>query len=434
MKKQYLLTGSALFLASVILAYRPLNNWIYSQWLISYEFQFLKRGLAGELFRIAGVSPTYGLVYVLSAIILCLTIITLLYLSMHVLSAVSSVNSRTAEVDESKRAVSEGSGLANYTSGDQKTTSVKSSSAELKSGYRENIRAMMLGAPAGILLYVLAFLTHTGTVQHLIRFQGRFEHIQLLLVIFAAYFVLRHADKRFVVTLVVFNVSVICLLLHEAYFFFYLPLLFSLWIWSDYGKPIWVATRGLIFLVLTAITWAISTFGLMDPSSYGEFIQHYQQLYGDRADPASLIVAFRDFNMNVEYTAYWVFQPGMLVHSLVYSLVIAPTTLLLYRVFSSAKAWHNWKMGVLVLSCFAPLGLLPLGFDVFRWFSLSILNLFLISYVLLLYVPNLRGQILACLESQKPLMILVIGLSLLMGPTGAPNSFSWVTMLVEMFW
>lgn len=369
---------------------RPLEDWIFSQWLFTYEFQFLKRGLIGEIFRQTHITITYGKVFIAGFLILSTLLVML---SAYFLSVLIDTKWR----DSLKQEWSVG----------------------------------------GILFFLFAFF-HSATLQHLVRHIGRFEHLQLVMVL--GFFFLLHRFyrrtgnsrvsvliKHVLTAFVLLVVAIVSILIHEAFLFFYLPLMFGIWV-LVYPRGIGLnLTRIVLFGLLLLFTWLVSTHGLLPIPDYEWFIGLMQERYGSRADPASLVVAFRDFGTNVEYTSYWIFQKWTYVHIVIFTLVLSPTfwfmKKLVERDFRSLSSDSKARLRLFVfLTCLSPFGLIPLGFDYFRWFSLAFLNVFiLITWKM--YDSDYKSYIFGLFWRHRLVVVTIIILSLIYGPVGAPSSF-----------
>ncbi len=386
----YLLAILAIGLSVFIHAARPPDDWVFSQWLITYEWQFLKRGLMGELFRQTGIPLSYMTVF-FASLFFMFTLVTVL--------------------------------------------SVKTGALLIRDKWTTWLDQQW---SVGGILFVLFFLFHSSTLQHIARNTGRFEQIQLILVLCFLYLIQRFYSKqqsahgslwgRYGITILLFLlVAIVSTLIHEAFFFFYLPLMFGFWIAVFPGNLILNLIRLALFGIMTLFTWFVSTYGLLPIPAYESFIEYMQSKHGLRADPSSLVVVFRDFNTNVEYTSYWVFQKWMYIHIGVFLLVMSPTFWLIGKIFAidfkNLKTDSHSRLRLFAFfTCLSPLGLVFLGFDLFRWFSICILNIFLLC-TLFMHDKEYKSIIFDLFWRHRLVVGTIIILSFIFGPVGVVSSF-----------
>ena len=78
--KAFGLIGAVYFVV-MFTASRPLHKWVFTQWMFSYEFEFVKRALHGEIFRLLGIDISYTLInaFVFALIVILNVMLILLF-------------------------------------------------------------------------------------------------------------------------------------------------------------------------------------------------------------------------------------------------------------------------------------------------------------------------------------------------------------------
>jgi hypothetical protein len=361
-----------------LIAFRPVSNWMYTHWLFSYEHEFIKRGLVGEVFRLLGIMPSFTLILILTTLLTLLIGLTLftLFFKVH-------------QLDE-KKAI-------------------------------------------GTYFFFLIAVTHSATIQHFFFNSGKFDPF-LIFIFLGALFLLRRVSWGLSIGVVLIS-SVLGLLIHEAYFFISLPLVFCFWFLSHRGNNFRWAVQILIGVLLVAVTWYIGTYGRVYSMTYSEYLEILTTQFGDRVELASLAVLYRGLNENLEYTSYWLLNRTVLIHSCFFLITMIPTALLFWKLvkkdFLELKSNRDSLIKCITyIAAFSPLGLLPFGFDVFRWWALALTNMFIVITVFS-FDKTYRNNLSATIEDNLPLGLYVICLSLILGPLAVVGSYTWLIQVLE---
>jgi len=187
-------TGVAalLFLFALVRVFRPMSDWAYTQWLFSYQYGFVKRGLHGEILHRLGADGSYILIVSLSVLILAGISVLLFRLFLILLT-----------------------GNQNLPEGGK---TLLSSPIQLK-----------------VWLFFLLAMFHSATFQMLYFNIGRLEHIHLILTLACLLLMVQGPDtgsekkggtvssrKRSVLFPAVTFTVLVSLLVHEAFYFFFL--------------------------------------------------------------------------------------------------------------------------------------------------------------------------------------------------------------------
>lgn len=398
-------------------ALRPLHEWVFTQWMLSYELQFIKRALHGEILRLLGLEVSY--------ILLCLLAMGLLLVLNVALILLFSRPVRRESM----------------------------SAVDIK---QQLWASNWVGKPIniGLGLFCLMALLHSATIQRFFQFPGYLEHLQLVLVL-GAMVVLERGFRRNEKSsdvysfLIVSGLCFIALFIHEGFLFFYMPMIFMYW---TYHVPGSIALNIFRFILLAALvlqTWLIGTFGLLPADQFEPLLAGLQNRFGaDKVDVESVRVWFRGFSSNLNFTWHWFEQRFVekLIHLVFTIIILSPTAYVFWKLYEDDFR-HGWRVlskkddvqslsspknsalrTLLFLSCLTPMILVPIGIDLFRWISISILNLFVISFFLM-EEEDFRMRVAETLFDIRYMVMLVIALSLIFGVLGITNSFSWVYKL-----
>lgn len=415
--KAFGLIGAVYFVV-MFTASRPLHKWVFTQWMFSYEFEFVKRALHGEIFRLLGIDISYTLINAfVFALIVILNVMLILLFSHPV-----------------RRRIFGNIGLKN-----QFSVSVWANKP----------------IHIGLGLFFLMALLHSTTLQRFFQFPGYLEHLQLLLVLGALYALCRTfrstaRQQKYYHFLIVGAVCFTSLFIHEAFLFFYLPMIFMYWFYEVPGGKRYNALRFLLLTSLIFLTWVIGTYGLLSADQYQMVLSELVDRFGsERVDLESYGVLFRGFSANLEFTWNWFGQRLIekSIHLGCTIIILSPTAYVFWKLYEDDffQVWgiifnrnsENQKIStpknsalrvLLILSCCTPLMLIPIGIDIFRWISISTLNMFIITFILM-FDNDFEKRVSEKLFQLRFIIGLVIALSLIFGTLGITNSFSWVYKL-----
>ena len=370
----------AIIAVAAIPAIRPVSRWIYTHWVFTYETEFVKRGLIGEVLQLTGIPPSYLIVTIISFLIAGLVVLMLLYVF-------------------------------------------------IKPWSKENFSS----DPAG--LFFLMAATSSATIPHFLYNIGRFDHILYIFFFICIWFIFK--QNRLAAALVFTALSAVALFIHEAYFFILLPLLIVFWFYKDPGTIGFNIARVGIIAGIVLLTWYIGTYGRIYGMEFDDKLAWLESIYGYRIVDSSVAVLFRGLPENLEFSAYWMLRPHMAFHTVFFLIVFSPMFFLCWKLTSHDylnmfKSAESRNRSLIYLACFSPMLLTPLGFDFFRWWALSFTNL-LISFVLLSQNAAYRTQLLSKISEYKYLVILVIAISLVFGMLGNSFSFQWASQIWPLY-
>ena len=347
-----------------------LSNWKYTHFLFNYAEGFVKRGLVGEILRQTTSNISFTLVWKLSVLLL-----TVIY---GILFAVFA-----------------------------------------RPWWRERTNA-------GLFLFLLIAITSSATLQHAVFDLGRFDLLCLLLALGCIACSGHLSLSTLGSVLLVNSCLLLSLLIHEAAFFLYVPLVLAFWHMLD------PSARGCRRQLLSAVflmiaTWIISTRGQMTLNTLQVHTAQLQAIYGSRVESSALLVLHRQgIAENIRLTLDNGFTVARLISHLIMLLALFPLFKLLWHFYRACRTVLISQQKLLLLSSFSPLALYPLGYDHFRWWALALTNLFIVLSLLMTWYPPVRTRIAAAIMQHKTLVWLTIASSLLFGPLAVTESFDFL--------
>lgn len=344
----------------------PWVDWASTQWLFNYQEGWVKRGLAGEILRLGGVPVT---VPVIAAIHY--------FVALLATAALACVFYRPLRRPE---------------------------------------------AAAGTWLFVFLAVTNPGTIQHLSYDFGRLDTLCLLLAIGCLWAVERMRGPL-LGAFVTFAMGT-SILIHEASFFMFPPLIFAYWAVRDQLRADG-RIRAIALLALIVTTYLVSSFGLRDVSRLEADYQVLARQHGDWVTLTSLDVLYKgtlreNLVRAVEKGMNW---KRFGHHVLFFSIVLVPLVVWGRKILAQIRAMpRSGGALLLIASAFAPLALYFLGHDHFRWWSISLINLCL-ALALLAHTDPKVGQIIAATTAGNRRAAAFVGAFwLLVGPLGSTES------------
>jgi len=257
----------------------------------------------------------------------------------------------------------------------------------------------------GAWLFGLVAITHSATIPRLVWDLGRYDHF-LLLILLACLAVLYRASPVWRL-LVIPPLCVIGLLIHEGFFFMFLPLIFAVWFYEEGGKLFWPKLSVVICIALLLLF--IQTFGtISNPQLYAFASKDYTNVY-------------YGVGYNIQNEFYFIRKSAhlLLVNHIVLALTLVPT-FLLFRHLAEASPGikrHRWERRILITAALTPLSLYLIAQDHFRWWGLGITNLFIVFAYLALR-EHAAQDLADRVERMWVTAVCVAGVSLIFGPLG----------------
>ena len=344
---------------------------------LSYEVEFLKRGLVGEVFRILGLSPWSAAPGIFTLIVLVL------------LGGVYMIATHTL--------------------------------------LRQHAHPLL-----GLVL--VALWASPAAIPHLSADFGRFD--ALLILVLGLWAVCSYALSA-TPSLMLLTVGACCsVLIHEVALFATVPIGLVLWL-IRYDEPLVSSSTVAFSLVISltfALTWTFGGAGSLDPDGIVAMIaEHYGP--SDYSIELMLLLLFGGMPENVSYSASYATRSAPLKEHLQFVVVMSGFMLLLGTMVATAVRRLPIRGFVAIVGCFAPLALYPFGYDYFRWLSFVLINMTILSVWVMLHDPRVTEAVILRCENWRNTIICLVFLFLAVGPVGIFTGFSLreaplVTLLV----
>lgn len=364
-----LVLSKALFVES-----RPgITGYNYVQWLFDYRWEFVKRGLPGEVLRQISVSRGPGTINIVAVAVAAVVTLALTLVF-------SSYPTRHGE--------------------------------------------------EGGWLFALFAVASPATIAHLGFDAGRFDQLLILLAL-AALVAVVHGTRTtaFVVVLATTVLGVLC---HELYAVAFLPMVLGLWLYVDHEDRRFNYSRAVLclaFIGLTALTVSAGRLSSMDADQYLGMLQreHGWEILSRPGPEASVEVLFTGLSENITRAFDRLGSSRVLKHHLAFFAIMAPTFGVLFHVVQALDASARNKAARLrqaaaLLAPLSPLALYVVGIDFFRWWSLALLNLCVVV-ALLMGEADRNEAVSQKLWNHRHLVYLAVVVGLVFGRLGIEYSF-----------
>lgn len=346
----------------------PIGNWKLTHWLFNYQDEFVKRGLVGELFRLLGSEVTLTQVVVISYAFIVLILGMMVYFF-----------SRPVVRSPEK---------------------------------------------TGLWWFFLIALTSSATFQHFNYDVGRFDVFCFALALLSL-MMIRVGSGR-VAAISILACMSLAILVHEAAFFMYVPMVVAYWFYRDPDLK-HIAPKVLVAVLLVVVTYFVSTGGLVETKTLTQYFTELQLRYGIWVVEDSLRVLYRGgVEENILMTLQRGFRlEGVLSYLLFAAFVLLPLLILVVKFFRLRGGFDNGRAALIFFaSALGPLALYPLGFDHFRWWAATITNFFVIVSLVAYHDAGFRDRLNAVVCGNRPVVLGILLLSLILGPIGVTDSFT----------
>ena len=356
----------------VLRSFKKVSNWKYTHWIFNYEEEFVKRGLIGEFLRLFDVRVTYEYVQIFSAVLIFFVVCSLLFVFVLPLKKCPQ--------------------------------------------------------KIGMHLFFFCAVANPATLQHFIFDAGRFDGFCLLSALLSLLAVEFFSQYRSL--FLIFALSIFSILVHEASFFIYIPLIFSYFAYKNNNNLNLYTLFGAI-IALFLSTYAISVLGLVQLYDIDRYYELLTIKHGFHINKNSLSVLYNgSLDFNIRMTMEKVLNMNNFIHHLVMFLVFSPFIFLFYSSLKCYLRKTSYFKIVFMGSSLSPLFLYPLGFDHFRWWSLAITNLIISVCILSLDDEALLNLISETFYKYRNISILFIIISLMVGPLCVMSSFKFVDFIL----
>tara|TARA_B100000161_G_scaffold210065_1_gene154882 strand:- start:414 stop:1640 length:1227 start_codon:yes stop_codon:yes gene_type:complete len=391
-KIQYIILFLLLFLWLYIRAAPPqILSFIQTHYLFNYEHEFLKRGFVGEILRLSVENLNADIVY---------------NLSLFFLFFLSIIFFKIFFIDFNK------------------DTDI----------HKLIFSTMVFVSPL--------------TIQHFIFDIGRFDIINILITLLCFFIVEKFHKNIFLVAILIFPLLNCMLLIHEGSFFMFIPMIFGFWFLKDSKKNIF-GIQLIFFLIITFITYKISTLGLSTIYTYTEYYNFLVNRYFIFADDlasgrffsirsTAVEILYRDlFNTYDPNVLYPIFEDTIrigfnikwLVNNLILIILLSPVFFIIFTIYRSFFKVSDFKTKLFLITPISPIVLFIFGYDHMRWWALIFTNIFIILFRLCKEKDIYLKIILANIKRYKILYIFLILESFVLGPVKFMSTFDIIESL-----
>jgi len=275
----------------------------------------------------------------------------------------------------------------------------------------------------GLILFFLIAVFHSATLQHFHYDLGRFDQIGLIAIILL---IIKLPNLSQIFQVIIISITfLILILIHEAIFIMFGPLILGYWIFADNKIFRSNITKFLIFIFLGIATLLVSKYGLMKVINSDTYFEILKIEYGKIVDYGAILTLYRNLSDNLKFANNIGFSIG---HHLMMLIVVGPIIFLLSILFFkylhiARKLNVKTKYYFLMMSAFSPLLLYPIAVDRFRWISITITNLFIVIAILI-KDNNFKVELINTLEKYRLILFSTLIFSLILGPLEDGLSFS----------
>lgn len=260
-------------------------------------------------------------------------------------------------------------------------------------------------------VFIVLALTSSATIAHFMYDRSRYDVIIYLLAFLGFYFNRQRLSYLLITVILVIN-----LFIHEASFFFLCPLLIYLNYTFHKNLKISCAQSTIVLL----ITYLIGSYGAIN-ISYDEHLNYLKSIYPLTAPSSVEVLHHTELATNTKSTLHEAFSKRRILHHLYLAIYLIPHLILLKRFFKLKEVNKHIKWAFLL--SLSPLCLYPIALDHFRWWSIAILNIFLI----LGYYSRVDQEFAEAFKEftirNKKIIHFIIFLSLALGPIKIMTAF-----------
>ena len=391
-KTQYVILFLFLFLWLYIRAAPPqILSFIQTHYLFNYEHEFLKRGFVGEILRLSVENLNADIVYNLS-------LFFLFFLSIIFFKIFFIEFNKDTDIHK--------------------------------------------------LIFSTMVFVSPLTIQHFIFDIGRFDIINILITLLCFFIVEKFHKNIFLVAILIFPLLNCMLLIHEGSFFMFIPMIFGFWFLKDSKKNIF-GIQLIFFLIITFITYKISTLGLSTIYTYTEYYNFLVNRYFIFADDlasgrffsirsTAVEILYRDlFNTYDPNVLYPIFEDTIrigfnikwLVNNLILIILLSPVFFIIFTIYRSFFKVSDFKTKLFLITPISPIVLFIFGYDHMRWWALIFTNIFIILFRLCKEKDIYLKIILANIKRYKILYTFLILESFVLGPVKFMSTFDIIESL-----
>jgi len=369
---------ASLYLAISALAYWRSTLWvdaIYANtaWFLDYSHGFVKRGLAGEMLRQAGIVPTHTLIHSIS-----------LGIASGVWLLASTLFWRLYRA----------------------------------SGWQPGIAYLSIG-----------FAASSATIQHLLLDAGRLDHPTLALALLAIALV-NWSKQPALAFCTATPLLLVAMLIHEASFFLFMPVVLAWWIYrhGTVGRR-WY----FLFLAVNILAMlSIAVWGVRDIAKLADDFAQQQARAGGWLVLNAYAVVYRDGLLEIAFSSLQrLLNPLQLAYHLEFLVFgLLPQGYLyitMLKQMEQENTTSNRTIQLLYCSALGACALYGVAVDYFRWWAWVVFHGYLITVLLCLCDSALLHSVAKVAKEKRYLLAYVTVTSLMLGGMGADNSYPLTT-------
>ncbi len=297
------------------------------------------------------------------------------------------------------------------------------------------------------LIFSIMVFTSPLTMQHFIYDVGRFDILNFVIA-FLCFFIIEKFYKKILFVFVLIGpLMFVMILIHEAAFFMFIPVIFAYWFFKNSYKSS-VIVQIILFSLIVFSTFKISTIGIgtaLTPETHYQLLQDKEIYIGDVLIPNPYV---NKYSVHVLYGGlYQNFDEGIfsalfadainvglskwwLIHNFILIFALSPFFYIVFVIFKEFFFKSKIQTKILLISCFSPLGLFLFSYDHMRYWSLIVTNLFIIFFILSKENNFYKEMLKKNIKRYKKLTIFLILLGLVLGPVGNYRSFTLTNKII----
>lgn len=365
-RKTTTITLAALFATLLLRSHSPVSEFKLTHWMFNYEYEFVKRGLIGEITRELNIAITQTNIFIIH-----LGLITITFLSMaFIFSRPSNKHPRSI----------------------------------------------------ASIIFFFAAITSPATFQHFNYDSGRFDIIGLNLTIICLWIISKYSTL--IISASIITLMSIAILAHEASFIMFSPIIISYWLYRDPGT-LKTATKAAVFFTLLIIAYTVSTNGQVERIPLKEHISELRTTYGDLVNSDAVTVLHKgSLSENISLTI----QKSLTIdnaiqHLAIFLIVIAPICIIIHGFTKKADEKLPKTLLFFLASSLSPLALYPLGYDHPRWWALAITNLLIATSIAAYHHNKFKFRLERAIIENRNIVAIMIITAMICGPMGVIGSF-----------
>ena len=260
-------------------------------------------------------------------------------------------------------------------------------------------------------LFILFAISHSLTLSSILYDFGHIEHFNFLIV-FSLMLLVNSIGVYYGGLFSVFLLPIMCLV-HEAAAIMFLPTFYAFFIYNS-KKINNIFNYYLFFLYIIVFFISVCIAFCFGFSDYQLLVKHTSNNVGDFFTPNTNALGF--LTNNIEDNIMIVLKHTFTFKRLFHHLLFAPMAILTLYVFWKINGFsrRNPKEMFLFLSCLSPLLLYLIGHDHFRWWSIAVINLFIVTSLLAAKPENNEAFTNRLFEIRHSIIALIV-MSLILG-------------------